>query len=227
MKLAWIAFASGLVMDTACADADRLCQAAHAAAERFAADRGWQADVRCRAPGTVVEGAVLQAVDPLPGATLRSGPITWGVRVQLPNASAYVQRVPLTIAWTAPAWVSQRNLLPGSQLQPDDVELQSRRWPDGVAIAAAREDARPSGRLRQAVPAGELVTSAQLLPAGALVRGDHVTAVLAEGAMEVRMPAQLLSPARVGERVRAQVAGRPVALEGLLADAQTLKVNGP
>jgi flagella basal body P-ring formation protein FlgA len=147
------------------------------------------------------------------------------MRVQAPNAAAYVQHVPLTIAWSAPAWVSLRDLPPGQPLQADDLELQTRRWPAGLAVSPARDDARPTGRLRQAVRRGEFVTTAQLLPANALVRGDRITAVLAEGAMEIRMPAQMLSAARVGERARVQVQGRPVALEGLLADAQTVKVD--
>jgi len=227
MKPLWFALAACAATDGALADADRLCQTARSAVERFAAERGWQADVRCRATGTVADGAALQAVDLPQGTPLRSGPSTWSVRVQAPNAAAYVQRVPLTIAWSTPAWVSQRELSAGALLQDGDVQLLPRRWPNGMVVAAAREDARPSGRLRQGIRAGEAVTAAQLLPADALVRGDHVTAVLAEGAMEIRMPAQLLAPARVGERVRAQVQGRTAALEGRLADDQTLKVDSP
>jgi flagella basal body P-ring formation protein FlgA len=229
MKQLVIVMAAMVAGSPALADADRLCQTARSAVEQLAAERGWQADVRCRgtAGKPVVAGAVLQAAELPQGTTLRSGPTTWGVRVQVPGAPAYVQRVPLNVVWNAPAWVSRRDLAPGLPLREDDVELQSRRWPDGVAVTAARDDAPLSGRLRQGIRAGELVTAAQLLPADARVRGDQVTVVLAEGAMEIRMPAQLLAPARVGERARVQVAGRPAALEGLLADAQTVKVGSP
>jgi flagella basal body P-ring formation protein FlgA len=221
--------ASVLVMlaflSDASADADRLCQAARSAVEQLAAARGWHAEVRCR--GVIgrpfVVGSVVQAAEPPQGATLRSGPTTWVVHIQPPGTAAYVQRVPLAIAWTGPAWVSRRDLAPGEPLRDDDVELQSRRWPDGLAVS----DAPPAGRLRHAVRAGDIVTAAQLLPADARVRGDRVAAVLAEGAMEIRMPAQLLTAARVGERTRVQVNGRPVALDGLLADAQTVKVDSP
>jgi flagella basal body P-ring formation protein FlgA len=206
--------------------ADRLCETARAAAEQFAAARGWQADVRCRAPGGVVAAdAALQAIDPPQDVPSRSGPGTWAVRVQAPNAAAYVQRVPVTVSWHTPAWVSRHDLAAGAVLQADDVEMQSRRWPDGLVVMPARHDAPPVGRLRQAVRAGEAVVASQMLPPDARVRGDHVTAVLSEGAMEVRMPAQLLAAVRVGERVRVQVQGRPVALEGRLADAQTVKVD--
>lgn len=207
---------------------DALCQTARAAVENFAVSKGWQADVRCRMPthAALAEGAMLQAIAPPQGAPLRSGPATWAVRVQAARAS-HIQRVPLTITWRAPAWVSRRDLAPGALLQPDDIELRALSWPDGMAVVPAREEAPPTGRLRQAVRAGDMLAAAQLLPADALVRGDHVTAVLAEGAMEIRMPAQLLASARVGERVRAQVQGRTATLEGRLADAQTLKVDSP
>lgn len=227
MKQLACALAALALVGEASADADRLCQAARAAVEQLASARGWQADVRCRgaAGKPVATGAVLQAVEPPRDLVLRSGPATWAVRVQVPGGAAYVQRVPLAVAWTAPAWVSRRDLAPGALLRDDDVELQPRRWPDGMAVTAARDEAPLSGRLRQAVRAGELVTATLLLPADARVRGDHVTAVLAEGAMEIRMPAQLLASARVGERARVQVQGRPTALEGRLADAQTVKVD--
>ncbi|HEY8880041.1 MAG TPA: flagella basal body P-ring formation protein FlgA [Roseateles sp.] len=207
---------------------DALCQTARAAVERLAASRKWQADVRCRmvmdtAPA---DDAVLQAIAPPEGILLRSGPATWAVRVQAARAS-YIQRVPLTITWRAPAWVSRRDLVQGALLQPDDIELRALSWPDGMAVVPAREEAPPTGRLRQAVRAGDMLSAGQLWPADALVRGDHVTAVLAEGAMEIRLPAQLLASARVGERVRAQVQGRTATLEGRLADAQTLKVDSP
>jgi flagella basal body P-ring formation protein FlgA len=206
---------------------DRLCEAARGAVLHFAESRGWQADVRCRTPaGTAIpEQASLVAVDPPPVAPLRSGPTAWPVRVLAPGGSTYVQRVPLAISWRAPAWVSRRDLRPGEPVGSDDVALQSTRWPDGAALEPAREQTRPVGRTRQAIRLGDIVTPAQMLPAGALVRGDSITAVLSEGAMEIRMPAQLLAPARVGERARVQVQGRTAALEGRLADAQTLKVD--
>lgn len=206
---------------------DALCQAARAGAAQWAASNGWQADVRCRGAGSRVlaAGTSLQAVGLAAGTPVRSGPTNWPVRVQAPHAPAYVQQVPLTISWSAPAWVSRRDLSPGTPLQADDLDLQLQRWPDGMAVTPARGDTPPSGRVRQAIRAGDLVAATQLLPPGTLLRGDRVAAVLADGAMEIRMPAQLLAPARVGDRARAQVQGRTSALEGRLIDAQTLKVD--
>lgn len=206
---------------------DRLCEVARAAVARFAESQGWQSDARCRTSVgvSIPADAVLQPVDPPLGSPIRSGPTTWAVRVQASNRARYVQRVPLSVAWSAPAWVTRRGLSPGALLQADDVELLTRRWPDGVAVDPGREETPLSGRLRQTIRAGELLTSADLLAVGALMRGDRVTVVLTEGAMEIRMPAQLLAAARVGDSARAQVRGRPIALEGRLIDAQTLKVD--
>lgn len=227
MKLLLSALAALAVPHGASASGDRLCLAARSAVEQLAVAKGWQADVRCRASvgAPVAADAVLQAINPPEGAVLRSGPTTWAVRVQASAGVPYVQRVPLTVAWSAPAWVSRHELSPGALLQADDVEAQMRRWPEGMPVNPAREETRPVGRLRQAVRAGELVTAPLLLPMGTLVRGDRVTAVLADGAMEIRMPAQLLASARVGERARVQVQGRSVPLDGRLADAQTVRVD--
>ncbi|WP_457323190.1 flagella basal body P-ring formation protein FlgA [Roseateles sp. P5_E11] len=210
----------------ACAQANPLCDVAEAGLQRFAQARGLAADMRCRASvgQPLPADASLSAMDWPKGQVPRSGALTWPVRVQVGQGRSYVQQVPLSVAWTAPAWVGVRNLEPGAELQPGDLELQSRRWPEGMAVQAADAQAQPQGRLRSAVRAGDILTAAALLPAGALVRGDRVTAVLAQGAMEIRMPAQLLAPSRVGEVARAQATGRTTPLEGRLVDAKTLMV---
>ncbi len=206
---------------------DLLCEAALSAVSRFAESRGWQAEAHCRksAGASLPADSALLPIDPPAGAPLRSGPSAWAVRVQASSRASYVQRVPIYVAWTAPAWVSRDELLAGATLQAGDVELRMWRWPDGVIVNAAHVEAPLSGRLRQSIHGGELMTSAHLVPAELLMRGDRVTAVLTEGGMEIRMPVQLLMAARVGQRVRAQVLGRAVALDGLLADAQTLRVD--
>ncbi|WP_457447652.1 flagella basal body P-ring formation protein FlgA [Roseateles sp. P5_E4] len=225
MKRVIVSAFCGLTV-AACAQANPLCDAAEAGLERLAQSRGVTVEVRCRAAGpSLPAGASLLAMEGAKGQFLRSGPMTWPVRVQLGGGRAYVQQVPVTVAWTAPAWVSTHDLGPGAALQPGDLELQSRRWPEGLAVQSADAQPQPSGRLRMALRAGEILSAASLLPSGALVRGDHVTAVLAQGAMEIRMPAQLLAPTRVGEIARAQASGRATPLEGRMVDAQTLVVN--
>lgn len=151
--------------------------------------------------------------------------MTWPVRVQTGTARSYVQQVPLTVRWLVPAWVGRRDLAAGADLKPEDMGVAVVRWPDGMAIAAAREETPPQGRLRAAVRAGSLITTAMLTPNDVAVRGDRVTAVLAQGGMELRMPGQLMSGARVGEKAKVQLAGRAAAVEGVLADLRTVMVE--
>jgi len=206
-----------------------LCEVAEAGVQRLAHARGLVAEVRCRASAhqtLPAEASVLEVEVPR-AQVMRSGALTWPVRVDVGNGRSYVQQVPLTVVWTAPAWTVTRNLQAGAELQPGDLELQQRRWPEGMAVQAASAQAQPLGRLHAALRAGDILTAAALLPSDALMRGDRVTAVLAQGSVEIRLPAQLLAPTRVGDFARAQVSGRTTPLEGRMVDAQTLMVVGP
>lgn len=209
--------------------AESLCEAARADVERYAQHLGLQADVRCRGlvGRPVSSQAELQGMGPPEGVAPQSGPLAWPVRVTEDGVRAYVQRVPLTVIWTAPAWVAAHDLVAGARLQTDDLVLQDRRWPEGLRVQPARADQPPLGRLRQALRTGDLISATALLPLDTLQRGDPVTAVLTEGAVDIRLPAHLLGPARVGERARVQVSGRSSALEGRLTDLQTLLVDAP
>ena len=204
-----------------------LCETALADVRRFAQAQRWAVEARCRHPvgRPLPPGASLQAETWPHASTLRSGAVTWPVRVRASDSVPYLQQVPLNVTWVAPAWISTRQLTAGAVLQPGDLELQSVRWPDGMLLQPADATAIPSGRMRRALRSGEILTDAALLPAHALVRGDRVTAVLAEGAVEVLLPAELLADAKVGERARVQALGRRVPLEGRLTSAQTFKVD--
>lgn len=209
------------------ASADPLCDAARVELERYAQAQGLGVEVRCRTAGgpRVQVGAILQALSWPAEQLPRSGALTWPVRVSVGAARPYVRQVPLTATWSAPAWVAARALQQGAQLQSGDLLLQIRRWPEGWSVQPCDAEHPPSGRLRQALRAGDLLQPMALAPEGTLQRGDHVTAVLAEGAIEIRLPAQLMGPARVGELVRAQASGRTTALEGRLMGGQILKVG--
>ncbi|MDR7268223.1 hypothetical protein J2X20_000852 [Pelomonas saccharophila] len=208
------------------AQANPLCEAAQVGLERFARARGLTAEVRCRAAAQSVPGGVSMSAMELPRSPIvRSGPMTWPVRVQPGGGRTYVQQVPLTVAWTAPAWVSARDLRAGTELRSGDFELQLHRWPEGLVVQPADAQAQPFGRLRNALHTGDVLTSAALLPADALVRGDHVIALLVQGGVEIRLPARLLAPTSVGQLARVQASGRAAPLEGRLVDAQTLVVN--
>lgn len=210
------------------AHARPFCDAARAGVERFARTQGLTVEVRCRddiAKRPPVEATLIALEVPASQAP-RGGPTTWPVRVKLPAARGYVRQVPLTVTWTAPAWVAVRDLDAGAELRQGDLEVALRRWPEGWPVQAADRRAQPGGRLRTGLRAGDMLAAAALLAADGLVRGDRVTAVLTQGAMEIRLPARLLAPARVGQVARAQASGRTAPLEGQMVDAQTLVVVG-
>lgn len=226
MKRLALTAACGMAF-AASASSDPLCDAARSELERYAQANSLRVEVRCRPSSGVspASHAEVQAATWPSHQVPRSGALTWPVRVLAGSARHQVRHVPLTVSWTAPAWVGTHDLQRGALLQQGDVELQTRRWPDGLTVQPAESEQPPTGRLRQALRAGEILSAAAVLSADSLQRGDRVTAVVAEGAMEIRMPAQLLAPARVGERTRVQASGRLAALEGRLIDSQTLRVD--
>ena len=211
----------------ASASVDPLCDAARAEVEHYAQAHDLGVEVHCRAPSGYLPpaGATLQAAAWPRDQAPRSGALTWPVRVAAGKARPYVRQVPLTAVWTAPAWVGTHALQSGAQLQPGDLELQTCRWPEGLTVQPGDSEHPPVGRLRQALRSGEILSSAALLPSDLFQRGDHVTAVLADGGVEIRLPAQLLAPARIGERARVQANNRTAALEGRLLDSQTFRVD--
>lgn len=202
------------------------CDAALEAAEQWASARGWRAEVTCRALASQARSAGKTGVAlPLPTTEpVRSGSVTWPIRVEGAGTRTTIQRVPLTVRWWAPAWVTQRDLAAGAELKPEDVAVELTRWPDGMVVTAADAHKTPVGRLRAALRAGSLLTGTALMPPDSALRGDPVTTVLAQGGLELRLPGQLVSGARVGERVKVQLSGRTAAIEGVLADLRTVVV---
>ncbi len=207
-----------------------LCAEVRAAIEGFAARHGaTRAEVSCRSMTlrpisrlAKVEAAANPA-DGLP----RSGNQVWPVRVQPERGPSYVLALPVAVTWVAPGWVLARDQKAGDWLQAADLQMQEISWPAGAPVEMARADEPARGRLRRAMPAGALVRSVDLIAADTLQRGDRVTVVLASGGIELTMPAQVLAPARVGQRVSVQADGRNAPLEGQLVDLTTVRVNNP
>lgn len=207
-----------------------LCAEVRAAIEGFASRQGAsRAEVRCR-PVTLrpISRLAKVQVDASPADGLpRSGNQVWPVRVQPERGPGYVWAMPVVVTWVVPAWVLARDQKAGDWLQAADLQMQEVSWPAGAPVEVARADEPAQGRLRHALRAGALVRSADLIAVDALQRGDRVTVVLAGGGIEMTMPAHLLAPARVGQRVSVQADGRNAPLEGRLVDLTTVRVNNP
>lgn len=230
MKLA-IAFALSLhgALGAAATEPHAACDAARRELERHAREHGLVVQVRCRATASD-SGTLPAAVQASPwpeGMAPRGGALTWPVQVLGESAVGRTQRIPLTVSWTAPAWVASRALVPGTALCEGDLSVQLMRWPEGVPVQAADPNTPPAGRLRHALNAGDMLLPQALHPTGTVLRGDAMTARLVQGAIEVRLPAELLSASRVGQRGLARLAGRAEPVEGRIADAQTFIVEAP
>ena len=209
---------------------ESLCAAVRAAAEGVVARNGagWRAEVRCRAMNSrpISRLARIQA-ERTEAGRLISGNQTWPVQVQPERGPAYVLAMPVNISWIAPSWVIARDQKAGDWLQATDLQVQEIAWPAGVAVEPARAHEPPQGRLRRALHAGEILRTADLLAADSLQRGDRVTVILAAGGLEMAMPAQVLAPTRVGQRVSVQADGRNAPMVGRLVDLTTVSVNNP
>ncbi len=200
----------------------RACELALAEVARAAMLRGWQAEARCvgRAPTHAVHG-----VDPLPTeADLRSGLLALNLRGSAPGQP--VGRVTVRVTFTAPGWVASRALSRGAELEAADLAIAQRRWPDGQRIDLADAVKAPVGRMLRNVREGEPVLADAWAPAGSVMRGDRVQAVMSSAGVEVQLAALVVAPARAGERVRVQPAGRAEVLVGVLQDDHTVRVEG-
>ena len=224
-----VAFVVGLqgALSVAATESDAACDAARRELERHARDQGLQVEVRCRAnAGVSLSSAgpsekAVRASPWSPGVAPQSGALTWPVQISDGSAAGRTRRIPLTVTWTGPAWVATRTLAPGAWLQDGDVTMRSMRWPEGVPVQPARGDQPPAGRLRLALHADDILLPHAFHAAGTVLRGDRMTAVLQQGAIELRWPAALLASSRIGQSGVARIVGRAAPAAGRIADAQT------
>ena len=213
------------------AAAQTACESARLEIERQASSLGLAVVVRCRLPEPGRSEPRQAVAEPWPQwMHPRSGPLSWLVREvaaeRTPSQPPRAQRVPLVVTWTGPAWVAVRDLLPGTAVQPEDFSLQQRRWPEGIEISTAAPGSPPSGRLRSRLNAGDMLLPAGLHPSGTVLRGDAVTVIAAEGAVEIRWPARMLVQGRVGQQGMAQGSGRSGPIQGRIVGPATLLLEG-
>lgn len=211
---------------------ERLCELAAQAVSVEARQRGGQAEVQCRAADALsvaTEGWTFEALAPGPNG-LRAGAMTWAVRARQADGRSRVFQVPLTVHWILPTWVSARALPAQTLIGPDDLLLKPVALMPGEALPpqaahGAQAAEAPHGRLREALRAGEPVSTRRLLPADWLPAGHRLTLVMSEGGLQLQLPGRLVAGARVGEPARAQARGRREVFEGRLLDASTLWIG--
>jgi flagella basal body P-ring formation protein FlgA len=110
--------------------------------------------------------------------------------------------VPLAVQAWREAYVARRALPAGALLAPADVELR-REDVAGLAEAALAPGALASGgRLRQALEAGQIVTTRQVAGGDMVLRGDRVRLVSHGAGIAVETSAMAQADAVVGQQVR-------------------------
>ena len=203
----------------------QLCEVAVQAVEEQARQQDLSITAECRRDGVgkPIEAAawisVVKRAQPL-----RTGPMQVVLRVQSPGVRPMQLAQTLDVRVRSQVWLINKDLLNGDLVRASDVVRETYEWPAGVAPRVAGVDA-PTGRVRQALRAGQPIAQNDLLSDQELSRGDAVTVLIQEGRLSLQVPARVTTDARVGESVRAQLNGRREVVEGVLVDASTVRVG--
>ena len=126
-------------------------------------------------------------------------------RVYVDGHLAGTARVDLEGRWTG-TLLRTRTALPRKAVpQASDVEEVPF---EGTPLPGALGSLPEGQRLRQHVPAGKLLTRADLEPIPLVSTGDRVSLTLRSGALSVRTEATARSQGALGERVRVELSSR-------------------
>ncbi|HEY4369393.1 MAG TPA: flagellar basal body P-ring formation chaperone FlgA [Steroidobacteraceae bacterium] len=132
--------------------------------------------------------------------------------------------VPVTVETETSILVLRRALARRSPVEPDDVELQTRRLP-GVESGFINDLGNLRGRrLRRALPAGTPLTAEELVPEVLVRRGQQVTLLATNGAMEIRAQGHALTEGGASDRIRVQNVNSLKIVEGVVENAGTVRV---
>jgi flagella basal body P-ring formation protein FlgA len=165
-------------------------------------------------------GAPLDAVvqnNAMPGA--RS---TIGVRCTA--QAQWTIYVAVAVETEASILVLRRALARRSPVEPDDVELQTRRLP-GIESGFINDLGNLRGRrLRRALPAGTPLTAEELVPEVLVKRGQQVTLLASTGSMEIRAQGHALTEGGASDRIRVQNVTSLKVVEGVVENDGTVRV---
>lgn len=199
---------------------DALCAAALAAAGPRLDPLGPAIEhaVECRRdaiePVEVPAGALALRADP---AQLRlvDGPQRLDVRVDVGGRGERVVPVALALSLHATQWCARAPLPEGTDLAPDAFAACHVPVRHAAQLATAGATL-PTGRLRRALHADELLAAADIAAADAALAGDPVTVRLHSGMFALESRGALVQDARVGDQVRVRVSRAAEPLVGRL-----------
>ena len=156
-----------------------------------------------------------------PGAL--TGHTTVGVRCTSHNSwTVYVQ---VALEQEISVVVLRRPLARRSRIDATDVELQVRRVPGIGSNFFSDLTILEGRRLRRALPAGAAVTADALASEVLIKRGQQVTLLAANQGIQIRAQGQALGEGAVNDRIRVQNVNSLKIVEGVIADAATVRVD--
>ncbi len=133
--------------------------------------------------------------------------------------------VPVTVQSRIRVWALKAPHAQGARLGAADVVAET-RMVGGLAVGYVTNLSQLAhSTLRQPLPAGAVLTSANLLPDFMVRQGEQVTLVASAGGVTVRAPGLALQDGRLGALVRVQNASSEKVVQGFVASDRVVNVT--
>jgi flagella basal body P-ring formation protein FlgA len=133
--------------------------------------------------------------------------------------------VPVTVRSRIRVWALRAPRAQGARLSPADVVAET-RMVGGLAAGYVTDLSQLAhSTLRQPLPAGAVLTAAELLPDFMVRQGEQVTLIASADGVTVRAPGLALQDGRLGALVRVQNASSDKVVQGFVAGDRVVNVT--
>lgn len=147
------------------------------------------------------------------------------VRVACHAGAQWTIYVPVTVQSRVQVWALRTPHAQGARLSAADVVAES-RLVGGLAVGYVTDLAELGrGTLRHALPAGAILTSADLLPDYMVRQGEQVTMVASMGGIQVRAAGLALQSGRYGALIRVQNPSSAKVVQGVVEGDRVVDVT--
>jgi flagella basal body P-ring formation protein FlgA len=133
--------------------------------------------------------------------------------------------VPVTVQSRIRVWALRAPHAQGARLGAADVVAET-RMVGGLAVGYVTDLSQLAhSTLRQPLPAGAVLTAAELLPDFMVRQGEQVTLIASADGVTVRAPGLALQDGRLGALVRVQNASSDKVVQGFVASDRVVNVT--